>query len=159
MKRILVMIIAAVAVAVVGMTSANAVTPASPRTNAAAVAHVKKILRFVSNHQVIRMYKALAPKQHSLLTQKKFVKCEGPFVHSIQSDRITKVLAVRTSHRTKIPGYRGKRILNKRVIFNEARKVGGKVHHRTNVFFDVAYVKGAFHWWLTHSELVICRGA
>jgi hypothetical protein len=159
MKRILLMITAAVAVATVGMASASAVTPASgPRTNAAAVAHVKKILRYIGSHEVVRMYKALAPKQHNLLSEKKFVKCLSPQVKTIQSEKMTKLLAVRTSTRTKIPGYRGDHVLNKRVIFNRTIKQHGHVRHESNVYADVAYVKGAFHWWLTGSQIKACRG-
>lgn len=158
MKRILLIITAAVVVATVGVTSAGAVTPASAPTNAAAVAHVKKIIRFISNHRVVRMYKALAPKQHNLLSERKFVKCLGPGINTIQSERMTKVLAVRTSTRTRIPGYRGKHVLNKRVIFDRVVKQHNKIHHETNVFADVAYVRGAFHWWLTSHQIHICRG-
>lgn len=157
MKRILLILVAAVAVAAVGMTSASAVTPASAPTNTAAVAHVKKILGFISNHQVVRMYKALAPKQHNLLSQKKFVKCFGPGINKIQAEKMTKLLAVRTSHRMNIPGYRGKSVLNKRVIFNRTVRANGKVHRQRNVYADVAYVHGAFHWWLTGSDIKACR--
>lgn len=156
MKRFLLLIIAAVAVAAVGTSSASAVTPASAPTNAAAVVQVKKLLRFISNHQYVRMYKALAPKQRNLLSQKKWVKCAKAAFNKIQSWTMTKTIAVRTSTRTKIPGYRGVHVLNKRVIFKSARKQNGKVRHK-DFHQDVAYVKGAFHWWLTHRDLVSCR--
>jgi hypothetical protein len=158
MKRILLALTATIAVAVVGMSSASAVSTASaPRTNAAAVAHVKKILRYISNHQVVRMYKALAPKQHNLLAQKKFVKCISPQVKRIQNEKMTKLLAVRTSTRIRIPGYRGVHVFNKRVIFNRSIKQGGHVHNQSNVYADVAYLKGAYHWWLTATQIKACR--
>jgi hypothetical protein len=105
------------------------------------------------------MYKALAPKQHHLVSQKKFVKSISPQVNPIQSEKMTKLVEVRTSTRSNIPGYHGVRVLNKRVIFDRALKQNGRVHRDVNVYAEVAYVHGAFHWWLNPTQVKVCRSA
>lgn len=155
MKRVLFIVIAAVAALAIGATSAAA---AQPKTNAAAVNTTKRFVAESNKNQAVKLYQGFAPKQRKLFTQKQFVACFGPGLKKVKAEHFIKLLQVGTSVKTGVPGYRGTKLTNKHVVFVDDQLYGGK-HHRSNEFLDEVYVHGAWHWWFTKAEISLCRGA
>lgn len=156
MKRMLFVVTAVVTAITIGLSGLTSAVAAQPKTNAAAVRTTKTFVSEMNKDEARKLYLGFAPNQRKLFTRKQFTKCFGPSLTRTKSVRWLRLLDVTTSTKTTVPGYRGKRLTNKRVLFKWDAVYGGK-HHRANTYLDVVYVSGAWHWWFTAAEIRQCK--